>query len=202
MGTSTRQGAFDSNASPRMEFSSDGCSTRKPRSPNAFARSAKSGLLNSVPTVRLNFAICFHRMLPNPLSRKTRFTVGAFSRLAVSSSWTLMRNPPSPLTVTTRRFGSISFAAIPPGTAMPIGEPIDVNDPSVPPRVPGARIVFDEVVSDADHEVGIVESGELVVVRENADGQQAHRGGPRNRAFPHHRGHHGNVEAFRELRQL
>src|SRR5919197_183191 len=59
-------------------------------------------------------------MLPRPPSRKTRFTVAAPSRRAVSSSWTLIRKPPSPLRVTTRRSGSWSFAAMPPGTAIPM----------------------------------------------------------------------------------
>src|SRR6059058_4204792 len=53
--------------------------------PNAAARATKSGLPNSVPSVRPNRAICFQRMLPSPPSRRTIFTVAVFSRSAVSA---------------------------------------------------------------------------------------------------------------------
>ena len=42
------------------------------------------------------------------------------SRTAVSSSWTFISKPPSPVTVTTRRSGRASFAAIAPGSPMPM----------------------------------------------------------------------------------
>lgn len=53
-------------------------------------------------------------------STSTATTKGAQSRTAVSSSWEVMRRPPSPVTATTLRCGLTSFAAIGPGTAMPI----------------------------------------------------------------------------------
>ena len=60
-------------------------------------------------------------MTPNALSVHTRFTIASPSRLAVSSSWTFIRKPPSPEMVTTcRSRGSTSLAAIAAGTAKPI----------------------------------------------------------------------------------
>ena len=47
-------------------------------------------------------------------------TIAAPMRFAVSSSWTFMRNPPSPANAMTLRSGNTSFAAIAPGTAIPI----------------------------------------------------------------------------------
>ncbi len=41
-------------------------------------------------------------------------------RLAVSSSWLFIRKAPSPASATTLRCGWTSFAAIAPGSAMPI----------------------------------------------------------------------------------
>src|SRR3989475_1854880 len=79
---------------------------------------------------------------------------------------------------------------------------IDVDNPPVPPRIPRTRVVLDEVISDANHEVRVIESRELVIPRENSDGQEAHWRGPGDRALSHDRGHHGDLQAFGELRQL
>jgi hypothetical protein len=47
-------------------------------------------------------------------------TKGVLSRIAVSSSWQFMRNPPSPFTATTLRSGCTSLAAMAAGIANPI----------------------------------------------------------------------------------
>ena len=47
-------------------------------------------------------------------------TIAVPIRFAVSSSWTFMRKPPSPAKAMTLRSGNTSFAAIAPGSAMPI----------------------------------------------------------------------------------
>src|SRR5437867_1228725 len=42
---------------------------------------------------------------------------------------------------------------------------IDVDNPPVPPRIPRTRVVLDEVIADADHQVGVIESRDLVIPR-------------------------------------
>src|SRR5207302_16115 len=221
---STTVGEASCSASERTELNSDGCSTRKPRIPNASARRTKSGLSNPVPVIRPNLAICFHRILPRPPSRKNRFTVAVRSRLAVSSSWTLIRNPPSPLRVMTRPSGSASSPATPPGMAPPTagwpsgmmtllgfrdvvhgdfrGQGVDVDDPPISPGIPRSRVVFDEIKTDADHEVRFVQARELVIPREHPDRQEIHRGRPRYRPFPHECMSDGDVEIFSEPTQF
>ena len=49
---------------------------------------------------------------------------------------------------------------------------VDVDDPLAAVRVPRRRRVLDEVVADADDEVGAVEAGEDVVARLQPDGHQ------------------------------
>ena len=44
-------------------------------------------------------------------------------------------------------------------------EGVDMDDSSVAPGIPRARIVFDEIVSDADDQVAVIQSRELVISR-------------------------------------
>ena len=88
--------------------------------PNASASWTKSGFVKSTPKWRPNFLSCFHTIEPYCRFSQTTLTIGVLSRVAVSSSWKFMRKPPSPLTVTTRRSGCTSLAAIAHGSAKPM----------------------------------------------------------------------------------
>ena len=84
--------------------------------------------MKSVPKWRPNFLSCFHTIEPYWRFSQITLTIGVRSRTAVSSSWTFMRKPPSPLTVTTLRSGCTSFAAIAVGSAMPMpASPLAMN---------------------------------------------------------------------------
>ena len=96
--------------------------------PNESASLTKSGLAKSVPKWRPNFLSCFHTIEPNWRFSQITFTIGVRRRTAVSSSCTFIRNPPSPLTVTTLRFGCTSLAAIAVGSAKPMpARPLAMN---------------------------------------------------------------------------
>ena len=95
-------------------------SQRQAGIPKASASLTKSGFVKSVPKWRPNFLSCFQTIEPNWEFSQMTLTIGVFSRTAVSSSWTFIRKPPSPLTVTTRRPGCTSLAAIAVGSAIPI----------------------------------------------------------------------------------
>ena len=88
--------------------------------PKDSASLTKSGFVKSTPKCSPNFLSCFHTIEPYCRFSQMTFTNGVFRRIAVSSSWQFMRNPPSPLTVTTLRSGCTSLAAIAHGTAKPM----------------------------------------------------------------------------------
>src|SRR5437867_4490200 len=103
-------------------------------------------------------------MTPRRSSTRTTQTIAVPSRFAVSSSCTFIRKPPSPAKATTLRSGKSSFAAIAPGSAMPIElrrRAVDVDDDLVALRIPERRRPLDEVVADRDHEIGLRELGHV-----------------------------------------
>ena len=63
---------------------------------------------------------CFQPITPYAPSTQTTTTTGRPRRVAVSISWTFIRKPPSPETVTARRSGWARAAAMAPGRPMPM----------------------------------------------------------------------------------
>ena len=70
-----------------------------------MASATKSGLVKSTPKCSPNFLSCFQTIEPYWLFSQITLTNGVRIRLAVSSSWTFIRKPPSPLTAITLRSG-------------------------------------------------------------------------------------------------
>ena len=64
---------------------------------------------------------------------------------------------------------------------------VDADDPLVASRVPVRRRVLDEVVADGDHDVGVLEAGQRVVARLQADGAERVRVLVVERALAHER---------------
>jgi len=77
-----------------------------------------------------------------------------------------------------------------------------VHDPPISSGIPRPRVVFDEIKTDADHEVRFVQARELVIPREHPDRQEVHRGRPRHRPFPHECVSDRDVKIFSEPTQL
>src|SRR5918993_99575 len=79
---------------------------------------------------------------------------------------------------------------------------VDVHDALGPVRVPASRRVLDQVVADADHDVGAVEPGQHVVAGLEPDGHQRQVRSVVDGTLAHERGGNRHVEPAGEGAQL
>ena len=81
------------------------------------------------------------------------------------------------------------------------GTRVDADDRLVALRVPVRRRVLDEVVADGDHHVGVLEAGQRVVARLQADGAERVRVLVVEHALAHERLGHADAGGAGELAQ-
>ena len=133
----------------------------------------------------------------------------AWTRISFDSCRALASRPPMP----TGRTAASRPAQRPPDVAdeldlravrgVDLGRlGVDVDDPLAAARVPGFRGVLDQVVADADDEVGPVEAGQDVVARLEPDRHEREVRPVVDGALAHERGGDRDVQAAREVAQV